>query len=226
MTPRTTMTKPLALLLIFLGLTAVGCQRSIDERNALMEQNIEAQNEIDRLRQANDALSSELASANDELASLRDEVAELRARAAAPPPQPETNRGSTGFEDIDDVTSERTDNRVTVRVASDILFASGKTDLRNSAKSTLREVAGVLESEYGSKTIRVEGYTDTDPIRKSGWKDNLELSLQRAAAVHRYLQQQGIDPGRMYAAGYGEEKPLGSKAASRRVEIVVVLSDD
>lgn len=215
--------KPVVLLLALIALTSAGCQRSIDERNALMDQNREAQAEIDRLRMANDALINDLAAANAEVSRLLEENAALRA-AKAPTPQPTTNRG-TGFEGIDDVTSERSGNTVTVRVASDILFSSGKVDLKSTAKRTLADVSGVLKSQYSGKTIRVEGYTDTDPIKKSGWKDNLELSLQRSAAVHRYLQQQGVDAERMYAAGFGATNTLGSKAASRRVEIVVVLSE-
>ena len=227
MTSRMTLKTPLAFLLILISLTSVGCHRSVAERDALMAQNIEAQNEIDRLRQTLDALRAQAASVpglEARIAELEAEIARLRAQLAAKPAAP-TNTGATGFEGIDNIDAERRGNLVTVRVASDILFSSGKVALKNSSKTTLNDVAGVLQSKYGSKTIRVEGYTDTDPIRKSGWKDNLELSLQRAAAVHRYLQTRGIDAGRMYAAGYGEEKPLGSKAASRRVEIVVVLSE-
>jgi flagellar motor protein MotB len=218
-----TMKTPVVMLLVLIGLMSVGCQRSVAERNALMDQNREAQAEIDRLRMANDALLADLASANSEVSRLLAENANLRAaKPVAPTPPPSTN---TGFEGIDDVTSERSGNLVTVRVASDILFSSGKIDLKSTAKRTLADVAGVLKSKYASKTIRVEGYTDTDPIKKSGWKDNLELSLQRSAAVHRYLQQQGINAERMYAAGFGATNTLGSKAASRRVEIVVVLSE-
>lgn len=215
--------QPLILLLVFVGLASVGCQRSIAERNALMDQNIEQQAEINRLRMANDTLVNDLGAANAEASRLLAENAALRA-AKAPTPPPTTNQG-TGFEGIDDVTAERSGNTVTVRVASDILFSSGKVDLKSTAKRTLADVSGVLKSKYAGKTIRVEGYTDTDPIKKSGWKDNLELSLQRSAAVHRYLQQQGVDAERMYAAGFGATKTLGSKAASRRVEIVVVLSE-
>lgn len=219
MTP-TMIKQPVVLLLLTLALASVGCQRSIAERNALMDQNRELQSEVDRLRMANDSLLADLASANSEIARLLAE----KAATPAPAPTPEP-RANTGFEGIDDITAERSGNLVTVRVASDILFASGKVDLKSTAKRTLAEVSGVLKSQYSGKTIRVEGYTDTDPIRKSGWKDNLELSLQRAAAVHRYLQQQGIDGERMYAAGFGATNTLGSKAASRRVEIVVVLSE-
>lgn len=222
MTARRIVPSPLILLLVLITLTSVGCQRSIDERNQLMAQNREAQAEIDRLRLANDGLLADLAAANADVSRLLAENASLRAAKAPQPPAPDTN---TGFEDIDNIEVDRTATTVTVRVASDILFASGKVDLRSGAKSTLNQVAGVLQSEYGSKTIRVEGYTDTDPIRKSGWKDNLELSLQRAAAVHRYLQQRGVSADRMYAAGFGEAKQRGSKTASRRVEIVVVLSE-
>ena len=172
---------------------------------------------------ANDALVNDLGAANAEISRLLAENASFR---SATPTGPTTNEGrDTGFEGIDDVTAERSGNTVTVRVASDILFASGKVDLKSTAKRTLTDVSRVLNSEYAGKTIRVEGYTDTDPIKKSGWKDNLELSLQRSAAVHRYLQQQGIDAERMYAAGFGATNTLGSKAASRRVEIVVVLSE-
>lgn len=216
--------KPVVLLLALIALTSVGCQRSIAERNALMDQNRELQGEVDRLRMANDALINDLGAANAEVSRLIAENASLRA-AKAPTPTPTTNQGSTGFEGIADVDSERSGNLVTVRVASDILFSSGKVGLKSTAKRTLADVSRVLQSKYAGKTIRVEGYTDTDPIKKSGWKDNLELSLQRSAAVHRYLQQQGVDAERMYAAGFGATNTLGSKAASRRVEIVVVLSE-
>ncbi len=223
MTARRITHKSFVLLLLLIGLTSVGCQRSVDERNALMDQNREAQAEINRLRQANDALMADLASANGEVTRLMSENDRLRAGAAAPTVnQPSA---TTGFEGILDVTSERSGNLVTVSVASDILFASGKIDLKDTAKKTLSDVAGVLNAKYGGKTIRVEGFTDTDPIKKSGWKDNLDLSLQRAAAVHRYLQQRGINPARMEAVGKGEWHPLSSKTASRRVEIVVVLSE-
>lgn len=223
MTARSITQRLLVLMLVSISLLSVGCQRPIAERNALMNQNREAQAEINRLRLALDAAMADLTAANAEISRLLAENARLRA-AKAPTPVPTTNR-PTGFENIDGVDSERKGNTVTVRVASDILFSSGKIDLKSTAKSTLNDVAGVLSSQYAGKSIRVEGYTDTDPIKKSKWKDNLELSLQRSASVHRYLQTRGLDASRMYAAGFGAEKPLGSKAASRRVEIVVVLGD-
>ena len=72
------------------------------------------------------------------------------------------------------------------------------------------------------------GHTDSDPIRKSGWKDNRELSAQRALAVVRQLQTAGISGGQLVACGWGEHRPLvenstnTAKAKNRRVEIFAV----
>ena len=199
----------------FLPLT--GCQQRLKmERDALMVQNQELQEELDRARAA-------LSGGQGDSSALIAEIESLRAQLAA---QPMANVGNTtAFDNIAGVDAYSDGGTVTVRVQGDILFASGKVDLKSSAKSTLNQVAGVIQREYPGNTIRIEGYTDSDPIRKSKWKDNLELSLQRAAAVHRQLQSQGITSDNMYAAGFGQARAQGTKAQSRRVQIVVVLRE-
>ncbi|MEX0746114.1 MAG: OmpA family protein [Phycisphaeraceae bacterium] len=212
--------KTLSLLgVLMVGLVSLsGCQvqRLQEERDALWVQNDELQDELNRTRSALD--QSE--------ADRRELLAELERagnnRPAEPAPQP---TGESGFRDIAGVETIESHGKVTVRVPGDVLFAPGQVELRQQARQTLNEVARVIQNEYAGKTVRVEGYTDPDPIRQSGWADNLELSLQRSAAVHRHLQSQGIDPERMYAAGFGETHPRGSKEQSRRVEIVVELQD-
>jgi len=207
------MTGSAKLSMVLLGLAALplltGCNynRVKAERDALWEQNQELQDKY------TDALAA-LDPAENELAMLRNQPAP----APVVVEQPASNR----FADIEGVETFQRGGDLHVRVPGDVLFASGKVDLRGSAKQTLNEIAAVLQSDYANNTIRIEGYTDTDPIRRSNWKDNLELSLQRAAAVHRYLQSQGISADRMYAAGFGETRPAESKQRSRRVEIVVV----
>ncbi len=202
-------------LLAVLGFTTLtGCTNRLKaERDALWAQNQELQAELDRARAA--------LSAGSDNSALLAELESLRNQMAA---QPQPGIG-TAFDNIPGVEAYNTGGTVTVRVPGDILFDSGKVDLKSSAKSTLNQIAGVIRSEYSGNTVRVEGYTDTDPIRKSKWKDNLELSLQRAAAVHRQLQSQGIAADNMYAAGFGEARQRGSKDKSRRVEIVVVLNE-
>lgn len=201
------------------ALLGAGCNNDLKAKNdALVGENVDLRDELDRTRAALDA-------SEGDRSDLLARIGQLELRAGSNEAPVVGAGANTGFESIAGVESYSTGGTVNVRIPGDVLFESGKVDLRGSSTATLAQVAGVLNAQYGSATIRVEGYTDTDPIRRSAWDDNLELSLQRAAAVHRYLQEQGVAAERMYAAGYGETRPRGSKAESRRVEIVVVLSE-
>ena len=87
----------------------------------------------------------------------------------------------------------------------------------------------MLKEEFSGKVIRVEGHTDNDPIRKSGYKSNLELSNHRAETVWHYLVERcGINPRNVYTAGFAEYRPIASnktasgKQQNRRVELVVI----
>ena len=221
----------LALAALLAPLT--GCnKRLINERNALYAQNTELQDELNRCRSAMDSSEGDRSSLMNQISTLQGQLAAERSK---PPviqrvqvpgptiiaPAPAAN----GFASIAGVETETGNGTITVRVPGDVLFPSGKTTLRSEAKSTLDKIANVIRRDYGSKTIRVEGHTDTDPIRKSKWADNLDLSLARAASVHRYLQTKGITPKKLEAVGLGQWHPRSSKSKSRRVEIVVVLND-
>jgi chemotaxis protein MotB len=96
--------------------------------------------------------------------------------------------------------------------------------LKATAKKTLDQVGRRINSDYAGHMIRVEGYTDSDPIKKQKdkYKDNEELSAQRALAVERYLVGRGVASSQIYAAAFGPANPKGSKKASRRVEIVIL----
>lgn len=75
--------------------------------------------------------------------------------------------------------------------------------------------------------VDVVGHTDSDPIKKSKWKDNWQLSAERALAVLRYLNSKGISSEKIRAVAAGSSRPVASnksssgKAQNRRVEIVV-----
>ena len=114
------------------------------------------------------------------------------------------------------------------RMVDQVLFDSGKAQLRRVAYPVLDKVAKVLQ-EVPDQPVGVEGHTDNQPIKYSGWTDNKALSLARAKAVVEYLtQQQGIHPKRLTAIGYGEEHPIASndisagRAQNRRVEIIIL----
>jgi chemotaxis protein MotB len=92
----------------------------------------------------------------------------------------------------------------------------------------LDQVAASVRRTYPGQLIGIEGHTDADPIRKSNWKDNHELSYQRGKAVFDYLSTKGgIPANQLYVAAYGPNHPVASngsssgKAQNRRVEFVV-----
>jgi len=191
-----------------------GCKSvSKAQYNAAVQENSELRDRLatlqDSIRQGNGQAQS-LESENQRLAS---EIARLQAMV---------DNGQTGFEGIAGTSVARRGDAIAVTVAGDVLFDSGSVILKSSAKSSLDRVVSVLQSQYGSNSIRVEGYTDTDPIKKSDWKTNERLSSERALAVETYLVSKGIDNDRVYSAAFGPAVQRGSKQASRRVEIVIL----
>ncbi|MCM8781152.1 MAG: OmpA family protein [Candidatus Omnitrophica bacterium] len=116
-----------------------------------------------------------------------------------------------------------------VTFLADILFDSGKANIRPEAYSVLDKVAGVLRDNFPQFNIGIEGHTDNEPIRYSGWKSNWELSTARALSVLHYLvEEKKIAPERVSAIGYGEYRPVATnetkegRRLNRRVEIVIL----
>lgn len=134
---------------------------------------------------------------------------------------------ASGFGKDYDVAFDASAGTITVTLETAILFDSGKADLKKTTSTELDHIASVINSKYAGKQIDVVGHTDNDPIKKSKWKDNWELSTQRALSVARYLMQRGIPTDRIRASGCGEYRPKASnstaagKARNRRVEVVV-----
>ena len=111
---------------------------------------------------------------------------------------------------------------ITVTLENNVLFDPGKVSLKSASKSRLSNISGIIKRKHGGSEIWVVGHTDSDPIRKSKWKDNWQLSTERSLAVTRYLLTQGVSAKQLVAAGRGEHKPVGSKKSkNRRVEIIV-----
>jgi chemotaxis protein MotB len=133
----------------------------------------------------------------------------------------------TGFGEGYDVRLDPSKGTITVTLDNAILFDSGKAVLKRATSTELDHIHSVLRSKYSSKQVDVVGHTDTDPIKKSKWKDNWELSAQRALSVVRYLVKKGISEEKIQATGRGQSQPIASnssssgKARNRRVEIVV-----
>jgi chemotaxis protein MotB len=136
---------------------------------------------------------------------------------------------ATGFGDEYDVKFDPAAGTITVTLPNTILFDSGKATLKSATSKELDHILAVLKDKWSGKQIDVVGHTDNEPIKKSPWKDNWELSAQRALSVARYLTDHGIPEKQVEASGCGSFRPIASnstvegKAKNRRVEIVVYV---
>jgi chemotaxis protein MotB len=126
------------------------------------------------------------------------------------------------------VTVRRGGHYLEVEIRSDILFASGVATPSPLAIDTVRRLAGVLGAEPNA--VRVEGYTDNQPISTARFPSNWELSAARAASVVHELIAGGVAPQRLAMVGYGEHQPVADNAtaegrnANRRVLLVILAS--
>ncbi len=112
-------------------------------------------------------------------------------------------------------------DRGLVMTLGDVLFDTGRADLKASANRTVLKLVQFLQNNP-RRVVRIEGYTDT----KGDAAFNLQLSKDRAQSVADVLIDLGIDPQRISVRGFGEAYPLAENASSRgralnrRVEIV------
>jgi outer membrane protein OmpA-like peptidoglycan-associated protein len=196
--------------------SGVGCKSKGPKAGDLVAENEELRARESQLQAALDDAEGRVSALSEERDRLSAELARAGTSGAGTP------FGDTGFEGIDGTTTSRRGSDIVVDVAGDVLFASGSVTLKNDAKATLDRIASTLNSSFASNEIRIAGHTDSDPIRKSKWQSNERLSAERALAVEEYLASRGVSKDRMHIAGYGPAKSKGTKASSRRVEIVIL----
>jgi chemotaxis protein MotB len=202
--------------------------------DAASDQNEQLKGDLDRKDQELARGRSELDAANARLSESQSSQKALQAANA------DLERKSSEYEqlagslksEIDAGRVEITELRgkMTVKMKDKILFSSGSAALGKDGKAALQVVADAFRNLQG-KTIRVEGHTDNVPTGKSAFPTNWELSTARALAVVRFLQQEGVDPGRLAAAGYGEYQPIApndtpeGRSQNRRIEIVLAPAE-
>lgn len=124
-------------------------------------------------------------------------------------------------------------DKLSLSMVEKILFDSGSSDIKQNGKAVLDRVAEILR-KVTDKQIRIEGHTDNvpiGPVLAAKFPTNWELSTARSTTVVRYLQDKGIDPALLSAAGYSEYRPVASnetdegKEKNRRIEIVLIPLD-
>lgn len=114
---------------------------------------------------------------------------------------------------------------LTLRIADNLLFASGQAELMYEGMVLISQLTDILQQFPGE--ISVEGHTDNIPINTARFPSNWELSSARAISVLLFLEQEGIADTRMRAIGYADTRPLQpndsaqSRAGNRRVELIL-----
>lgn len=132
------------------------------------------------------------------------------------------------------VQIERAKGKLTMKVAEELFFDTGKAEIKTDGKSVLIRIGTILK-KIPEKNIRIEGHTDNIRIISTlrlKYPTNWELGSARATTVARFLQDEvGIDPLRLSAASYGEYRPIATnrtergRANNRRIEIVLIDRD-
>jgi chemotaxis protein MotB len=114
--------------------------------------------------------------------------------------------------------------RMVVELSENILFDSGRADLKTEGQAALTEVATVLQS-IEDRDFQIAGHTDNVPIKSAKFPSNWHLSTARALTVTTYLADHGVPTVRLSAAGYAETQPASSndtpegRQQNRRIEI-------
>ena len=206
-------------------LVASGCQNSVkDENERLWQQNRELQARMEERNAMRGTEPPVVAPQPIPTATAPAPVKPTPAPTPMPPISPTPAPTDLGGE----VTVDPAAGTTTVNFVGDTLFDSGQATLKAGARTSLDKMVAALKQQYAGKPVKVQGHTDSDPIKVSKWHSNQELSEARAKAVRDYLVQKGVEASRVTAEGFGDSKPKTmdkkSKSQNRRVEIVVLTN--
>jgi outer membrane protein OmpA-like peptidoglycan-associated protein len=168
------------------------------------------------------------AQADAQAAALTAEANALQAREAAARAETERVRKAAEasraelLEQLNRVLDTRDTPRGLVVNMADVLFDTGKYELRPEAREKLAKLSGIL-STHQDLELDVEGHTDNT----GSVQTNQTLSEQRAQSVAQYLVQQGVPGKNVKAMGLADSHPVADNSTTegrqknRRVEIIV-----
>jgi len=207
-----------------IGMLVVGCTSAKyyrQENQRLREEHIS-------LTQENTALKSDLARLYASNERLLEQMKERSKGSSVPATQPAP---ATAIKHLEEKGLEFVWREGCPAVVLSGLFAPGRTTLSDKGKKMLKQTGDTIKQELPAARLRVDGYTDNQPITKSKeFKSNRELSAARAKNVAEFLITEcGYPEARITAQGLGEENPLADnnthegREKNRRVEIVILI---
>jgi len=129
------------------------------------------------------------------------------------------------------LTVTHKNGKVYVSMENKLLFDSGSWAVGTQGKEAVMELAKVLKVNSDIEVL-IEGHTDTVPYNGTTIEDNWDLSVKRATAIVRILQNNGVDPQQITAAGRSEFLPVNDNSSkegrskNRRIEIILAPNLD
>jgi len=183
-----------------------------------------------------EALQSELDGTKEKLSTQQDIIDEMKEREAQAQERLDVLKEMLGqfksMIEAGELEVKAKSGKMTLELPSAILFDLGSAELSEKGKGTLADVAGVLKGIEG-REFQVAGHTDNQNLTEENPFDtNWHLSAARAVAVVLYLEEAGVSPESLSAAGYSQYQPAvpnkGKKkmAKNRRIEITIMPNID
>ena len=202
-------------------------RKKVDDTTALAG---ELRSRLQKLGQNVDKLTSEKGQLAQVLTDAKARLEELRKQKAAAEARAATFRNLVArlksMIDAGQLKVVIRDGRMLIALPNDVLFDSGKTNIKPDGQTALAQVAKVLVT-ISDRNFLVAGDTDDVPIHTARFPSNWELSTARAVEVTKFLVANGMRPQVLAAAGYGEFDPVVAndspehRAQNRRIEIVL-----
>src|SRR6266542_2698807 len=250
----------LAVLTFSLGAFS-GCGNTEEEWQAKLKENQELQNQLNAEKSAHQKAESDLKAAGDQVELLKGQLkkagvdlsnlnADLAEQKSALDKLRKDKEQLEAIRKRFELLKQKLEsltklglnvtvrkNKMTIQLPGDVLFDSGRTELKKDGKDILHKVADVIRNDKDlvSRTFQVAGHTDNKPLGGGPYKDNWGLSVMRAREVLAYLVSPtekggggGLPPANWSAAGYGDTDPVAGNDSpenmqkNRRVELVVL----
>ncbi|MCC6547749.1 OmpA family protein [Candidatus Sumerlaeota bacterium] len=182
-------------------------QQAQDEADALRQQINDKETQVGDLRNKVDVLQTSLNAKDEATDALKKQLADMNVKLE------ETSRG------------------LQMTIVDSLLYTPGKAELSNEGHDLIAKVAGILKEKFPNRELLVEGHTDNQPIKMSGWRSNWELGAARALTMlHELVEVHGIDPAMVSASSYGEFRPSTTNATAEgrrdnRRAVIVILPE-
>jgi len=204
---------------------AAQAQAQAEQSQAQAAQAQQAQQQAEQQRQQAQLAQQQAAQQAQQADQARQQADQARQQAELARQQAETDKAQMRarmLQQLNQVLETRDTARGLIVNMPDVLFDTGKSDLKSSARERLAKVAGILIA-YPEIHVEIDGYTDST----GSLEFNQRLSQQRADSVRSYLSGQGVNSSAITTQGFGPSDPIASnetasgRQQNRRVELVV-----